>query len=100
MVVQIRVAQCLAAPAGKRHIGESHLPKPNVRWFRVSLLRNRDDLEDLPMTDAVKVGFVPFSAAPRGVLVVFCDDTLKFGAATRKTLGAAADLVGRAADTN
>jgi leucyl aminopeptidase len=57
-------------------------------------------LEDLSMPDAVKVGFVPFSTVPRGVLVVFCDDTLKFGAATRKTLGAAADLVGRAADTN
>src|SRR6266851_9042731 len=57
-------------------------------------------LEDLPMPDAVKVGFVPFSTAPRGVLVVFCDDTLKFGAATRKRLGAAADLVRRAADTN
>jgi leucyl aminopeptidase len=52
------------------------------------------------MPDAVKVGFVPFSAAPRGILVVFCDDTLKFGAATRRTLGAAADLVKRAADTN
>src|SRR5258708_32433808 len=52
------------------------------------------------MPDAVKVGFVPFSAAPRGILVVFCDDALKFGAATRKTLGAAADLVKRAADTN
>src|SRR5665811_984344 len=52
------------------------------------------------MPDAVKVGFVPFSTAPRGILVVFCDDTLKFGAATRKTLGAAANLVRRAADTN
>jgi leucyl aminopeptidase len=52
------------------------------------------------MPDAVKVGFVPFSAAPRGVLVAFCDDALKFGAATRKTLGAAANLVRRAADTN
>jgi len=52
------------------------------------------------MSDAVKVGFVPFSAAPRGILVIFCDDTLKFGAATRKTLGAAADLVKRAADTS
>jgi leucyl aminopeptidase len=52
------------------------------------------------MPDAVKVGFVPFSTAPRGVLVVFCDDSLKFGPATRKTLGAAADLVKRAADTN
>ena len=32
------------------------------------------------MSDAVKVGFVPFSAAPRGILVVFCDDALKLGA--------------------
>ncbi len=52
------------------------------------------------MSDAVKVGFVPFSTAPRGILVVFCDETLKFGAATRKTLGAAANLVKRAAETN
>lgn len=52
------------------------------------------------MSDAVKVGFVPFSAAARGVLVVFCDDALKFGAATRKALGAAANIVKRAAETN
>ena len=52
------------------------------------------------MSDAVKVGFVPFSAAPRGILVVFCDDTLKFGQAARKALGKAADLVKRAAAAN
>ena len=52
------------------------------------------------MSDAVKVGFVPFSAASRGVLVVFCDDALKFGAATRKALGPAADTVKRAAAAN
>jgi leucyl aminopeptidase len=52
------------------------------------------------MPDAVKVGFVPFSTAPKGILVVFCDDTLKFGAATRKTLGTVANLVKRAAATN
>ncbi len=52
------------------------------------------------MSDAVKVGFVPFSTVPRGTLVVFCDDALKFGAATRKTLGRAANLVRRAAETN
>src|ERR1700719_4030785 len=52
------------------------------------------------MSDAVKVGFVPFSTVPRGTLVVFCDDALKFGAATRKPLGRAANLVKRAADTN
>ena len=52
------------------------------------------------MTDAVKVGFVPFSTAPKGILVVFCDDALKLGAATRKALGAAADTIKRAAAAN
>ena len=52
------------------------------------------------MSDTVKVGFVPFSAAPRGVLVVFCDDALKLGAASRKALGAAANTIKRAAATN
>jgi leucyl aminopeptidase len=51
------------------------------------------------MPDAVTVGFVPFSTARRGILVVFCDDGLKFGAETRKILGRAADLVSRAAAT-
>ena len=49
------------------------------------------------MSDAIKVGFVPLSAAPRGILVVFCDDGLKLGPATAKALGGAADLVKRAA---
>ncbi len=52
------------------------------------------------MSDAVKVGFVPYSAVPRGILVVFCDDALKLGPATRKALGGAADLVKRAATTS
>jgi leucyl aminopeptidase len=52
------------------------------------------------MSDAVKVGFVPFSAAARGILVVFCDDTLKFGTATAKALGAVTGIVKRAAATN
>src|SRR6201991_4897323 len=52
------------------------------------------------MSDAVKVGFVPFSTAPRDTLVVFTDDTLKFGAATRKALGPAADVVKRAAESS
>src|SRR4030088_1861108 len=52
------------------------------------------------MPDAVKVGFVPFSSAPRGILVVFCDDTLKFGAATGTVLGTAAGMIKRAAAAN
>src|SRR6266700_790057 len=59
-----------------------------------------DFLEDLPMSDAVKVGFVPFSAAARGTLVIFCDDALKLGTATSKALGDAANIVKRAAATN
>ena len=31
------------------------------------------------MTDALKLGFGPFAAPGKGVLVVFCDDGLKFG---------------------
>ena len=52
------------------------------------------------MSNAVKVGFVVFSSVPRGILVVFCDDTLKFGTATGKALGAAAGMVTRAAAAN
>ncbi|HWW49723.1 MAG TPA: leucyl aminopeptidase [Xanthobacteraceae bacterium] len=48
------------------------------------------------MSDAVKVGFVSFSAAIRGTVVVFCDEALKFGAATRKVLGTAERAVKRA----
>src|SRR3954453_4012049 len=52
------------------------------------------------MPDAVKVGFVPFSSASRGILVVFCDDALKFGPATTKALGAAVGMIKRAAAAN
>ena len=52
------------------------------------------------MPDAVKVGFVPFSSVSRGILVVFCDDTLKFGSATGKALGAAAGMIKRTAAAN
>jgi len=49
------------------------------------------------MTDAVKVGFVPLSTAPKGVLVVFTDESMKFGPASRKHLANAGDVVKRAA---
>ncbi len=52
------------------------------------------------MPDAVRFGFVSFSVAPRGPLVVFCDDALKLGNATRKALGGAVDVVKRAAAAN
>ncbi|PZA12202.1 leucyl aminopeptidase [Rhodopseudomonas palustris] len=48
------------------------------------------------MPDAVKVGFVPFSAPARGTLIVFCDDALKFGSAATKALGVAVATVKRA----
>ena len=49
------------------------------------------------MPDALKLGFGPFAAPAKGVLVVFCDDGLKFGPATAKALAPAAGLVARAA---
>ena len=49
------------------------------------------------MTDALKLGFSPFTTPTKGVLVVFCDDSLNFGTATKKALGSAADAITRAA---
>jgi leucyl aminopeptidase len=49
------------------------------------------------MADVPKLAFGALSAPAKGVWVVFCDDGLKFGAATAKALGQAAGLVARAA---
>jgi len=49
------------------------------------------------MSDAVKIGFVPFSAAPRGTVIVFTDETMKLGQRTAKALGSAVDSIKRAA---
>src|SRR5712671_390822 len=51
------------------------------------------------MADTRKLGFGPIAAPAGGVLVVFADDALRFGAKTRALLGSAADLVARAAKT-
>jgi len=49
------------------------------------------------MADARKPGFGPIAAPGGGVLLVFADDNLRFGPRTRSVLGAATDLVARAA---
>jgi len=49
------------------------------------------------MSDATRLGFSGFAAPARGALVVFCDDKLTIGAATKRLLGRAAELVKRAA---
>jgi leucyl aminopeptidase len=46
---------------------------------------------------ALKLEFAPLSTSPKGVLVVFCDETLKLGSATRQALAETGDLVARAA---
>jgi leucyl aminopeptidase len=51
------------------------------------------------MPEAVKLGFAPFAAPGRGVLVVFADDELRLGPATRTILEPTGDLVSRAAGT-
>src|SRR5215472_5965052 len=49
------------------------------------------------MAEGPTIGFSPFSMPSAGVLIVFCDDALKLGPATRGLLGPAAALVARAA---
>jgi len=46
---------------------------------------------------ALKLEFAPLSTPPKGVLVVFCDEALKLGSATRQVLAETGDLVARAA---
>src|SRR3954447_18095276 len=88
------------------HSGRDHAGAPEAELLDLCQRSSVPDpaialtLEDLSMPDAVKVGFVPFSSASRGTLVVFCDDALKFGAAAGKALGAADGTVKRAAATN
>ncbi|HYA04263.1 MAG TPA: leucyl aminopeptidase [Xanthobacteraceae bacterium] len=48
------------------------------------------------MPTALKLGFKPF-ARPIGVLVVFCQEGLKFGPATQRTLAPLGDVLRRAA---
>src|SRR3974377_1329360 len=49
------------------------------------------------MPDALKLGFGRFAAPTGGVLVVFCNDGVNFGVATRKALRRSSGLVARAA---
>jgi leucyl aminopeptidase len=49
------------------------------------------------MATALKLEFAPFTTSPKGVLVVFCEEGLKFGSATRQALAPTGDLIARAA---
>ena len=49
------------------------------------------------MPNVLKLGFGPFTAPARGAFVVFCDDGLRFGPATRKVLGGVTEMVASAA---
>ena len=49
------------------------------------------------MAGDLKLEFSSFRRPLAGVLIAFCDNSLKFGTATRRILGNAADVVGKAA---
>jgi leucyl aminopeptidase len=49
------------------------------------------------MADAFHLGFGPLSLPKTGVLVVFCDDHLALGSATRRALGHAVEVIAQAA---
>src|SRR6516165_11612997 len=52
------------------------------------------------MAMELKIEFDRFKAPNKGVVVLFCDDALKMGAATRNLLGDAAGLIARAAEAD
>jgi leucyl aminopeptidase len=49
------------------------------------------------MSGRLKLEFAPFATPPKGVLVLFCEEGVKFGSAARRVLGPTGDLVMRAA---
>src|SRR5499426_2508749 len=49
------------------------------------------------MSGRLKLEFAPLAALAKGVLVLFCEDGVKFGSAARRALGPSGDLVRRAA---
>src|SRR5262245_51700158 len=49
------------------------------------------------MAEGPKLGFASFTPPSKGVLILFCDEKLQFGAAARKVLAPTGDLVTRAA---
>ncbi|HWL06556.1 MAG TPA: leucyl aminopeptidase [Xanthobacteraceae bacterium] len=51
------------------------------------------------MAAALKIGFSPLQTAPKGTVVAFCGEGLRFGPATQKTLAPVADTIARAAAT-
>jgi leucyl aminopeptidase len=49
------------------------------------------------MPTALKLEFAPLATTPKGVLIVLCEDGLKYGSAARKAVAASGDLLARAA---
>ena len=76
-----------------------------LRLVRPSIPRqNRSGLslqakQEPPMPATLKLEFLPFTAPPKDVLIVFCDEGLKFGSSGRAVLEPAGDLVKRAAES-
>src|SRR3954470_1840538 len=56
-----------------------------------------DHPHEFPMPTTLQLKFVPFGTSPKGVLIVFCEEGVKFGPAARKALAPTGDLVTRAA---
>jgi leucyl aminopeptidase len=49
------------------------------------------------MSGALKLEFAPLTAPPKGVLILFCEEGLKFSSAARRIIESTGDLVTRAA---
>ena len=68
-----------------------------VRARGISGARARHQPQRFSCRVASSSDLARFAAAPKGVLVVFCDDGLKFGPASQRALAPSGDLVARAA---
>jgi leucyl aminopeptidase len=49
------------------------------------------------MSGALKLEFAPLTVSPKGVLILFCEEGLKFGSAARRIMEPTGDLIARAA---
>jgi leucyl aminopeptidase len=49
------------------------------------------------MSGALKLEFAPLTTPPKGVLIMFCEEGLKFGSAARRIIESTGDLITRAA---
>src|SRR4051812_24600551 len=91
---------CRGASEAMQETTPRPCPGPIAPGGRVSL--PSDEFREgsiIPMAATLELKFTRFSTPDEGVLVVFCDEGLTFGAASQRILESAGDLISRVAST-